>query len=328
MRGGDHLGLRVHLHQVEVGVARGVGHLLRLDAVALERRGVAEEVPRVEHIEHVILRKRRVRVDVPRLRVAIHQLRKRAVLLRLPDGVDGLVVAAVGLGRQLHGQQVVVQPRGEGIRPRLVAPALVGQVAVARGIQLLVPGKIGLQVPRGANALRIQPHLLRGVGVDQVALRHAQLLVGGHGVVVAVDPGALEERGVKAACDVLPVLLEQVAVLALIVVQRRERALDHRARIALPIRGKEDVGVLARLQRGQRLGVPISPADQHKLHPRAELWLHIVAHRLLHLRAHAVVLISNEVISQRSRRLPGRGLLLHIGAGTARQQQQQRQQNP
>ena len=199
VRGCDHLGLRIHLNQTQIGIARGVRHLLRFDAVTLERRGVAQKVPRVERAQHIILRQRGIRIDVSRLRVAVHQLRKGAVLLGLPDGINGFIVGPVGLGRELHGQQIVVQSRGKRIRPRFITPAFVGQIAVTRRIQLLILGKIRLQIPRRADRLRVQAHFLRGSGIDEVALRHAQLLIGGYGIVEAVDLRALNKRGIEAA---------------------------------------------------------------------------------------------------------------------------------
>ena len=298
MVGGDDLGLRVDLAEVQVRVAGGVLHLLGLDVVALQRGRVDQELTRVELGQRVVLRQGGVRMDVTGLRVLVHGLRVVGVLLRLPGGVDGVVPGAVLVGGEVGAQQVEVEARNEALAPGILAPAAVGDVGVLLRMELLVRSQVGLQVRDAGDRGGIHADFLSRVEVDDVAVRHSQLLVDRHRVVDAVDLGTGDEQRVQAVGDVLAVGLQQVAVGAVVIVQRGEQALHDGAGILLPVRGEEQVDFLAGLQSGQRAGIPVRPADDAELDVRADQRLDVSVDRLLDRLARVGVLVADLIIEQ------------------------------
>ena len=298
MVGGDDLGLRVDLAEVQVRVAGGVLHLDRLDVVALQGRGVDQELTGVELGQRVVLGQSGIRMDVAGLGVLVDDVGVLGVLRALPDGVDGVVPGAVLLGGEVSAQQVDVQTGDEVLAERVLAPAAVGDVGVLRRVELLVGGQVRLQVGDAGDGSRVHANFRRGGVVDDVAVGHGELLIDGHAVVDAVDLRAGDEQRVQAVDDVLAVGLQQVAVGAVGVIEGREQALHDRASVLLPVRGEEQVDFLAGLQSGQRAGIPVRPADDAELDVRADQRLDVSVDRLLDRLARVGVLVADLIIEQ------------------------------
>ena len=239
-------------------------------------------------------------MDVASLEPLVHQIDVRAVLLGLPDGVPGLVEDAVLIGVVLLGDQVTGQAVDLVGNPGLVAPAAVVQVAVLLGMELLVGRQVGLKVFQ-AGDLRGgvgQANFVRGVHVDDVAHGNAQLLVGGDRVVDAVDLGTGDERGVQGLQNALAVLLEQVAVGAVVIVQGQEQVAGHFVDVALPVRSEEDIDLLASLQSGDRTSVPVTGGDDDEVDVRTDQGLDVGVDGFLNGLTHGVVLHAVHVVGQ------------------------------
>ena len=194
-------------------------------------------------------------------------------------------------------------------------------------MQLLVLMKVRFQICKALYRRGIHADLLRRFYIINISLRHAQLFIRRHSIIHAAHLRAGKECRIQTAEDGLPIVFQQVSVFALVHIERREESLPHRSRIALPISCKEQIDPLPGLQRGQRLRVPIPPADEHEFQFRADLWLQIGVDCVLYRRAGAGILISNLIVFERIR-LPrpfGRGIFLfRTGTGRRRQAKQQR----
>ena len=108
VQGGDDLGLGIDFTQIQVRVAGSVLHLLRLDTLSLERRGIGQELARVERRQRVVLRQRRIWIKIPGLRIAVNDLGIRFVGCGFPDRLHGFIPYAVFIRGKRHGQQIEV----------------------------------------------------------------------------------------------------------------------------------------------------------------------------------------------------------------------------
>ena len=237
-------------------------------------------------------------MDIASLEVLVHGLDVLLILLGLPNGVPGLIEVAVLIGVELLSDQVTGQAVDLVGNPGLVAPAAVVQVAVQLRMQLLVLGQVGLEVFQSLDGGGIQANFVSSVHVHNVAHGNAQLLVGGNRVVDAVDLSTGDERGVQGIQDALAVGGQQVAVLALVIVQGQEAVQGYRTHVGLPVSGEEDIDLLTGLQRGQRLGIPIAPADDAELDISADQGLNVSIDRVLNSLAGVGVLVTDLVVIQ------------------------------
>ena len=88
-------------------------------------------------------------------------------------------------------------------------------------------------------------------------------------------------------------------MLAVIVVQGSEQLLSDGTDVGLPVGGEEDVDLLAGLQGGQRLVVPVAPADDLELNVRVDQGLDVCVDGVLNSFTGVDVVVADFVILQR-----------------------------
>ena len=238
-------------------------------------------------------------MDVTSLHPLVHGLAVRLVLGAAPNFNPSLVEVAVGILFLMHVDQAAVQVGNRTGNPRLVAPAAVGEEGVLIGMEFLPLGQVRLEVFRGLDGGGIHADFFSAIHVVDPAHGNAEFLVGGNSVVHAFKLSTGDERGVDGIENALAVFLQQVAMLSVIVVQGSEQLLSDGTDVGLPVCGEEDVDLFAGLQGGQRLVVPVAPADDLELNIRVDQGLHISIDGVLNSFTGVDVVVADFVILQR-----------------------------